>query len=232
MGTRSAAVDAYISRARPFARPILEHLREVVHAACPDVAETIKWGMPFFMYEGMLGHMAAFQGHAAFGFHRHAVLVRESGLQAGFDRSAMGSFGRLTSVKDLPPRRVLLALVKLAMTLNAGGGSRAPRATAKARPAIRSPAAFLAALRADREASATWAAFPPGKRRDYLEWITEAKTAATRAKRIVTSVAWLAQGRARNWKYEAGRARGGPEQGVSVPARRRRAARAGRAPRD
>jgi hypothetical protein len=117
MGERIARVDAYIAKAQPFARPILQHLRDVVHASCPDVCETIKWGMPFFEYEGLLCHMAAFKGHAVFGFYHHAALVKASRTPATFDRSAMGSFGRLESVADLPPRRVLGALVKLAMQL-------------------------------------------------------------------------------------------------------------------
>jgi hypothetical protein len=141
MGKRIAAVDAYIARSKPFARPILVHLRDVVHAAAPAADEAIKWGMPFFEYKGLLCYMAAFKAHAAFGFYRHAALAKESRLPAAFDRSAMGSFGRLTAVGQLPPRRVLAALVKLAMKLaderEEVAGKRKAKPRAKAKPAAK-----------------------------------------------------------------------------------------------
>jgi len=134
MSKRIAATDAYIARAKPFAQPILAHLREVVHAACPEAEEKIKWGMPFFEYRGQLCYMAAFKAHAAFGFYRHAELAKANRLPVRFDRGAMGSFGRLASLDDLPSRRVLTALVKLAMKL-ADEREKKPAKTAKARPA-------------------------------------------------------------------------------------------------
>lgn len=134
MSKRIAATDAYIARAKPFAQPILAHLREVVHTACPEAEEKIKWGMPFFEYRGQLCYMAAFKAHAAFGFYRHAELARANRLPVRFDRGAMGSFGRLASLDDLPSRRVLTALVKLAMKL-ADEREKKPAKTAKARTA-------------------------------------------------------------------------------------------------
>ena len=141
MSKRIAATDAYIANARPFAQPILAHLRDVVHAACPEADEKIKWGMPFFEYRGQLCYMAAFKGHAAFGFYRHAELARASRLRVRFDRGAMGSFGRLASLDDLPSRRVLAALVKLAMKLADERATNAARAKRKPRPARRPSAA-------------------------------------------------------------------------------------------
>ena len=140
MGKRIAATDAYIRGAQPFARPILEHLREVVHAACPDAEEKIRWGMPFFDYRGQLCYMAAFKAHAAFGFYRHADLVAASRSQANLDRSAMGSFGRLEAIGDLPPRRALAAFVKLAMKLADERARQAAGAARKTRPVRRPPA--------------------------------------------------------------------------------------------
>ena len=201
MGERNKAVDAYIAGAKPFARPILARVRDAVHAGCPAVAETIKWGMPFFEYKGLMCYMAAFKAHAAFGFYRHAALVKEARLRVRFDRSAMGSFGRLASLDELPPRRVLTALVKLAMRLADERAEHPERAKRKPRPAIRPPAPFMAALRRNKKALATWRAFPPGHRREYLEWITEAKTQPTRERRIATAIEWLDEGKPRNWKY-------------------------------
>ncbi len=201
MGERVPAVDAYIAKAQPFARPILEHLREVVHAACPQVEEKMKWSFPHFDYKGMLCSMAAFKNHAAFGFWKHGLLAEKGVVAAGLNRGAMGSFGRLTSVDDLPPRRVLVALVKQAMALNDAGVVSPHRSKPTPRPAIAPPAAWTKALRANAKARAAWEAFTPGRRRDYLEWITEAKTDATRDARIATTIAWVAEGKPRNWKY-------------------------------
>jgi hypothetical protein len=202
MSERIAAIDAYIGKAQPFARPILEYLRDVVHAACPDVEEKIKWGFPHFDYRGMLCSMAAFKAHAAFGFWKHGLLVEQAGLVAGLNRGAMGSFGRTTSRDELPPRRVLVALVRHAMRLNEEGVKNPARSNRAPKPAIRPPAAFTAALARNRKARATYDGFPPGQRREYLEWITEAKTAETRERRMATAIEWMAEGKRRNWKHE------------------------------
>ncbi len=152
MGERIAAVDAYVGRAQPFARPILEHVRAVVHAACPEVVEQIKWGMPFFAYRGLFCYMAAFKQHAAFGFYRHAELAKVAGPDAArLTRESMGSFGRLGALADLPPRRVLVALVKRAKRLKDEATKSAVNAKvpARAKPAARK----LAPTRARRPAA-------------------------------------------------------------------------------
>lgn len=216
MGQFAPAVDAYIARQQPFARPILTHLRAVVHAACPEVTEGIKWGMPCFEHHGLLANMAAFKAHAAFGFWKDKLLRdRQAGLPAPAV-AAMGSFGRLTSVRDLPARRVLVQLVRAAMRLNEDGVRRVPKAPARKPAAVRPPAWFLARVRANRRALATWQAFAPGHRRDYVEWVTEAKTAATRERRLAITLEWLAAGKRRNWRYESKPAR------AAAPARARR----------
>jgi hypothetical protein len=195
MATRDPRVDAYIERAPDFARPVLVHLREVVHAACPQVEEDIKWGAPHFLHHGMLASMAAFKAHACFGFWRAKELFPDGGQDG-----AMGQFGRLESVKDLPSKKTLVGLVKQAMALNESAAPR-PKKAAKPKPEATPSPAFAAALAADREAKAAFAAFPPSHRREYVEWIDEARREETRARRIAQAVEWIAQGKPRHWKY-------------------------------
>lgn len=198
MGERDKRVDAYIRRAAPFARPILEHLREVVHDGAPQVTENIKWGMPSFELDGLFCGMAAFKTHATFWFKDPAFIETELAKAGAGQRDAMGHFGRLAAVSDLPPRRTLVSVVRRA----ASAPKAAPAARPRPKPAPRTPAALAAALQKNAKARATYSAFPPGKRRDYVEWIQEAKTDATRARRIATAIEWLAEGKSRNWKYE------------------------------
>lgn len=203
MGKRDPRVDAYIAKKAEFARPILEFLRELVHQAGPQLDETIKWGMPTFEYKGQVAGMAAFKSHCAFWFAKGPLVVRGSG-PAG--KQAMGEFGRITNRRDLPARKVLVGYVKRAIRLNEEGVKSPTRS--KDRPAkkpLRVPADFAAALTKHRRARETFAGFPPGARREYVEWITEAKRDATRASRIEQAIAWMAEGKPRNWKYQAKR---------------------------
>ena len=195
--SRDPRVDAYIARAQPFARPILEHMRERVHAVVPEVEETLKWSAPSFTIRGkILLMMAAFKAHAALNFWRGQEL---RGDQA--DPDAMGQFGKLTSVKDLPPDKELDVLIRKAGELTAS--APAPR---KAKHAPKPPPElhpeFAAALNAAPKAKAALDGFPPSAQRDYFEWISEAKQPATRAKRIATAVEWLGEGKRRHWKYQ------------------------------
>ncbi len=197
---RDARVDAYIAKAQPFAQPLLRYLREAVHTACPGVTETIKWGMPSFEYHGILAGMAAFKAHAAFGFWKGQLITGNAATR----KDAMWGFGRLTSVKDLPPKRALLAMIKKAAKLNEAG-AKAPRPVKHAKPALRTPADLSAALRAKPKAKAFYATLSLSAKRDYIEWITDAKQPATRSKRVAETVKWLGEGKRRNWKYETGR---------------------------
>lgn len=197
MGKKDPRIDSYIEAAAPFARPILQYFRAAVHEGCPDVEETIKWGAPHFDYHGIMCSMAAFKQHCAFGFWKAALLP---GL-AKKRTEAMGQFGRVASVDDLPARARLVTLVREAAKLNAAGVS-VPRVR-KPRPALQPPADLLAGIRKNVRAAATWKQFPPGHQREYVEWILEAKTAPTRAKRLATTLDWLAEGKPRNWKYQA-----------------------------
>lgn len=191
-----ARIDAYIARQTDFARPILTHIRALVHATVREAGEAIKWGMPFFTYKDQnLCSMAAFKGHAAFGFW-HDKVGRDDARQG-----AMGQFGRITRLSDLPPDAEIAALLAQAMALIDAGdrpraGSKEPRAPLPVHPA------FAEAIAADPAAAAVWAAFPPGKVRDYCEWINDAKSDSTRNKRMAQAVEWIAQGKGRNWKYQ------------------------------
>jgi uncharacterized protein YdeI (YjbR/CyaY-like superfamily) len=198
VASHDSRVDVYIAKAAPFAQPILEHLREVVHEACPEVEEGLKWSMPFFSYKGsLLCNMAAFKQHCSFGFWLHKEVVNEAG------DDGMGQFGKIATLKDLPTKKVLVTHVKKAMSLIDGGVKQ--KRTAPAKPPAVVPDDLAAALAQRKHAAARKAfdGFPPGAQREYVDWINEAKTDSTREKRLATTLEWLAEGKRRNWKYES-----------------------------
>ena len=197
MGARHPRVDEYIANAAGFARPILSMIRDTVHASCPDVAETIKWSFPHFVYKGVLCSMAAFTQHAAFGFWKGRLVLGRP-KNAG----AMGQFGRLAKVSDLPSKKILAGYIKKAAALN-DQGVKAPRAPKRAAPRLlKVPADLAAALKKNAKAQAGFDALSPSHRREYIAWITEAKSDDTRARRLAQAIAWMADGKSRNWKYE------------------------------
>ena len=199
MPSRDPRIDRYIARSADFAQPILTHLRQVVHTACPEVEETIKWRMPHFLYRGsILCEMAAFKHHVAFGFWKWKSVVA-----AKHDRSegAMGSLGRISALTDLPPKRVLAKYVKQAMALSQAGVTRSVKRRPVPKPTVKVPADLAAALGRNARARKTFDGFSPSHRREYVEWITEAKREETRARRLKQAVEWLAEGKSRNWKY-------------------------------
>jgi uncharacterized protein YdeI (YjbR/CyaY-like superfamily) len=190
-------IDAYIDRQAEFAKPILRHLRDIVHAACPECEETLKWSSPSFIYKGkILAGFAAFKAHAAFGFWAGSQILETGARQ----ESAMGQFGRLTSLDGLPPRAELIALAKKGMQLIDDGVKPVRNKHAKAPFTV--PQDLRAAIDAVPAAAATWEGFPPSCQREYVEWVTEAKRDETRAKRLAQTIEWLAEGKRRNWKYE------------------------------
>ena len=197
MGTRDPRVDAYIAKQADFAKPILAHIRDVVHEACPDVREDIKWGSPFFMYHGPMAHMPAFKEHCRFGFWKGKLIA---GGESDDEDGMGGPFGRITSVKDLPSKKVMAAYIKKAIKLNEEGISA--RKQPKARPQLPVPPELAAALAKNRKARTNFEAFPPSHQREYNEWIGEAKREETRAARVKQAVEWIAEGRSRNWKYQ------------------------------
>lgn len=199
MAERNPRVDAYIEAARPFAQPILQHLRALVHAHCPAATETIKWGVPHFEHRGPLCHMAAFKQHCAFGFWKGEMVAPKVGTG-----EAMGQFGRIGALADLPPEAQLAAWIRRAVELNEQG-VKTPRRTSTMRKPVpdEPPPDLAAALAGNAAAARTFAAFAPSHRREYIEWITEAKKPETRARRLAQALAWLAEGKSRNWKYQA-----------------------------
>ena len=201
MAKKDSRVDDYIARSAEFARPVLMHIRRLVHAACPQVEETIKWGSPFFVHEGILCYMAAFKRHCAFGFWPTALRDSLGDLPGG--KEAMGQFGRITRIADLPKQALFKRLIMHAAGLSSSG-ARPPRAAAqktKKPPTIKVPADLAAALKKNKRAKATFDRFSYTNKKEYVQWLTEAKREETRAKRLTTAIEWMAEGKGRNWKY-------------------------------
>ena len=206
-GNFEPRVDAYIAKAKPFAPPILNHIRELVHKACPDVEETIKWSRPFFEYKGaILGNMSAFKEHCSFGFWGAEMgkVLREDGV---VQEGGMGSLGRITSVKDLPSDKKMLGYIRQAAAfIDAGLGDNritvARRVVKAPKAAVETPAEFAAALKKNKAAGKVFESFSPSCKREYVEWIADAKREETRARRIAQAVEWIGEGKQRNWKYQ------------------------------
>jgi uncharacterized protein YdeI (YjbR/CyaY-like superfamily) len=197
MGTEDPRVDAYIAKAADFAKPILTHVRKLVHANCPEVTETIKWSMPSFEYKGgIFCGIAAFKQHCAFGFWLGDLLKIDA--KAG---KAMGQFGRITSLADLPGDKTIASILKAAMKLHDAGAKPPARAKPGEKKELVVPDYFLAALKKNKKALATFDGFSYYNKKEYVEWTTEAKTDATRDKRLAQAIEWMAEGKVRNWKY-------------------------------
>lgn len=200
MGTKDPRVDAYIEKSADFAKPILLHLRELVHAACPEVEETMKWSFPHFGYKGMLCHMASFKAHCAFGFWKGELLGEVMGDNQS--REAMGHLGKIAALADLPKDRQIIKYVKEAAKLNDAGIKAPSRSKPKSeRKELVIPDYFMAALEKNKKALATFNGFNHTNKKEYVEWVTEAKTEATREKRLAQAVEWMAEGKVRHWKY-------------------------------
>ncbi len=198
MSRKDPKVDAYIEKSADFARPILNHLRKVVHAACPEVEEEIKWGMPFFLHNGLLCNMAAFKEHCAFGFWKARQIQGER--SAGSENKAMGAFGRITKLSDLPSEKALAGFIRKAMKLNDEGAKVAPRRARRA--GLKTPAYFMDALRRNKKALSAFENLSISHKREYVEWVVGAKTEETRKRRLETTIEWMAEGKSRNWKYD------------------------------
>ena len=197
MGDRDQRIDAYIDKAQPFAKPILTRIRSAVHKGCPGVTETLKWRMPAFEYKGLLCGMAAFKAHCAMMFWKASVMKT---LPKDIGTDAFGEFGRFESIDDVPSEAALVKMVKEAAALN-DSGVKVPRVVKAPKTPLTAPSFMLAAIKKNKKAHATYTAFSPSCKREYIEWITDAKTEATRDKRLATAVEWMAEGKIRNWKY-------------------------------
>lgn len=199
MGKRDARIDEYISKSADFAKPVLIHLRELVHKTCPDVEETMKWSFPHFDYKGMLCHMASFKQHCAFGFWKAELMKDKALMQNAKSESAMGHLGKITSLKDLPSDKKLISYIKEAVKLNDDGVKLPPRKKSETETTV--PDYFIKALKKNKTAFKTFENFSPSHKKGYIEWITEAKTEETRNRRIATAIEWMTEGKSRNWKY-------------------------------
>jgi len=198
--SRDPRIDAYIAKAQPFAQPILTHIRAVMHAACPEAEETIKWGMPFWDYKGrVMASMAAFKAHASMGLWRMGA-EGPSKVGAKDKGDGMGQFGKLASIADLPDEAELTALIHKAMAIIDEGP--APREKKAPKPQLPVPEDLAAALAGNPAAKATFDGFSPSNQRDYNEWISEAKRPETRAQRLTQAIEWMAEGKPRHWKYK------------------------------
>jgi uncharacterized protein YdeI (YjbR/CyaY-like superfamily) len=199
MGKKDPRVDAYIEKSAEFARPILKKIRKAVHAGCPEVEETLKWSFPHFTHRGILCSMAAFKEHCAFGFWKESLFAERARPKT--EERAMGQFGRLRKVSDLPSEATLVRMVREAVALNEQEVKSPTRSKAKVNRKLEIPDYFMSALRRNRRALETFDGFNFTNQREYVEWVTEAKREETRKRRLETTVAWLAEGKVHNWRY-------------------------------
>jgi uncharacterized protein YdeI (YjbR/CyaY-like superfamily) len=197
MSKKDKRVDTYISKSQDFAKPVLSHLRELVHKACPEVEETIKWGFPNFVYKGILCNMASFKQHCAFGFWKASLMKDTHGILAG---ESMGSLGKLASLKDLPADKILIDYIKQAMELN-DEGIKVSKKPVGSKKDLVIPDYFKKELGKNKKAKTVFENFGYSHQKEYIEWITEAKTEATRLKRMEKTLAQLAESKSLNWKY-------------------------------
>lgn len=202
MGQYDERIDAYIAKSADFAKPVLIHIRDVVHRASPLINETVKWGMPFFDYKGPICMMAAFKQHLGFGFWKASRLNDPKGLLQGSDEeAAAGSFGRIVTLDDLPPEEALIDFIHQMIKINESG-VKEPKKPSARKAELPMPADFDKLLRANLAAMNNFEKFSPSKKREYLEWFAEAKSEATREKRMEQALEWIAEGKSRHWKYQ------------------------------
>lgn len=204
MSKKDKRIDAYIEKSQPFAKPILKHLRKLIHEGCPEVEETIKWGMPSFDYKGAFCSFASFKQHAVFGFWKYTLIKDTKGYlgeRSNKGGEAMGNLGRITSLKDLPPDKVMLDFIKQAKKLNEDG-IKLPAKEKKSAKVLKVPVEISSALKSNKKANAAFENFSQSHKNEYIEWITEAKTEPTKEKRINQMLEWLEGGKSRNWKYD------------------------------
>ena len=194
MGKRDPRVDAYIAKSADFARPILDHVRDVIHQAIPDVEEDIKWGAPFFNYKGVIAGIAAFKQHCAINLWKASLILGDEASDSA------GQFGRITRLSDLPPDNTLKGYFREAARLNEGGVKQVREKKKPQKLVV--PVELQRALKTNKKAATVFEKFPPSHKREYAQWISEAKGEDTRARRVATAIEWIAEGKGRNWKYE------------------------------
>lgn len=203
MGKKDNRIDTYIDKARPFAVPILKKLRELIHKGIPEVEETIKWGMPFFEYKGPVCNMASFKEHATLGFWKYKLIKDAKGYLQDISNKggeAMGNLGRMTGIDDLPPDKVIIDFLKQAKKLN-DDDLKVLRTQKTSKAELVIPDYIIRALKKNKVAEKTFNSFPYSHKKEYIEWVTEAKTEPTRNKRLENAIEWMTEGKSRNWKY-------------------------------
>ena len=204
MGKKEKAIDEYINKSADFAKPILLHLRELVHKACPEVEEKMKWSFPHFDYKNeMMCSMAAFKQHCVFGFWKASLMKDPILVENARSEVAMGHLGRISSKKDLPADKTITAWIKEAMQLNDLGIKIAAKAKTAEKKEVVVPEYFMKALGKNKKALQVFENYAYSHKKEYVEWITEAKTEETRNKRMATALEWIAEGKSRHWKYAA-----------------------------
>ena len=203
MAKKEKAIDAYILKSADFAIPILNHIRELVHATCPEVEEKMKWSFPHFDYKGeMMCSMAAFKQHAVMGFWKAALMKDAALLEAARSEVAMGHLGRITSLKDMPPDKKMIGYIKEAMKLNELGKKLPSKPQATGTKTLEVPYDLMKALKKNRSALKYFEAFSYSNKKEYVTWIAGIKSEETRNKNIATAVEWIAEGKIRHWKYK------------------------------
>ncbi len=202
MGKKDKRIDAYITKSNDFAKPVLNHIRGLVHKACPDAEETVKWGFPHFDYKGVFCSMAAFKEHCAFNFWKSKLMKDPHKILETGDRTAMGSFGRITSLKDLPKDSVFISYLKEAAKLNDEGVKLPPKPVSKEKKELVIPDYFTKAINKNKAAKKVFDGFSYSMKKEYVMWVTDAKTEETRNSRLETAVEWISEGKQRNWKYQ------------------------------
>ncbi len=201
MEKKDKRINAYITKSADFAKPILTRLRTIIHKGCPEVEETWKWSFPHFMYKGILCSMASFKNHCAFGFWKGSIMKDPNDLLDKEREQAMGQFGKLTSVDQLPSEKILIAYIKEAMKLNDDDVKLPGRKKSADKKELDVPADLWNALKKNKKALATFEAFSHSNKKEYVDWISGAKSEDTRDKRLTTAIKWIAEGKIHNWKY-------------------------------
>lgn len=201
MTQKDERIDAYIEKSADFAKPILTHLRKLVHDVCPEIEETMKWSMPFFDYKGTVCNMAAFKQHCSFGFWKASLMNDPHKIMDKINESH-GQLGQIKSLEDLPLDEILIAYIKEAVRLNEEGVKVLAKPKTAEKKELVIPEYFVSALEENASASEHFEKFNPSKKKDYVEWLNEAKTEDTRNKRLATAIEWISEGKSRNWKYE------------------------------
>jgi uncharacterized protein YdeI (YjbR/CyaY-like superfamily) len=204
MINKDPRIDAYIDKSADFAKPILIHIRELVHAACPDVEENWKWNFPVFIYKGaIMCNLAAFKAHCSFGFWKASLMDDPDNILETKDREGMGNLGKIESLKDLPKDAVLKKYIKAAMKLNELGIKvQKSKPTPSEKKSLETPDYFTKELKKNKVAKDVFEAFSYSNKKEYVEWLEDAKTDATRNKRMAQAIEWIAEGKRRNWKYQ------------------------------